>query len=117
MNTKWKFSKIFLDFKLQLPFLTTALMATSKWFVNNWFVIPLVPVLFWLTSKLIRLSKSGDYALDMIKLCLPISGSIIEKSVVARTMVCTLDVTSAACRPLPHTSATTVARRPPGSST
>src|SRR5438128_19565 len=39
-----KFEKIFGDFKLKLPFLTTALMGTSKWTVQYWYVIPLVPV-------------------------------------------------------------------------
>jgi len=81
-----KFEKIFGDFHLKLPMLTSALMETSRWMVLRWYVIPLVPVAIWLTLKLIRLSKGGEYALDMIKLCLPVSGGIVEKSVVARTM-------------------------------
>jgi type IV pilus assembly protein PilC len=81
-----KFEKIFSDFKLKLPFLTNAMMETSRWTVKYWYVIPLVPVGIWLTLKLIRLHKTGEYALDMIKLCVPVSGSIVEKSVVARTM-------------------------------
>ena len=81
-----KFEKIFADFKLKLPWMTTTLMETSRWFVKYWYVIPLVPVAIWLLLKLIRLSKAGTYALDMIKLCLPVSGGIVEKSVVARTM-------------------------------
>jgi len=81
-----KFEKIFADFKLKLPWITMALMESSRWMVKYWYVIPLVPVAIWLTLKLIRLSKSGEYALDMIKLCLPVSGGIVEKSVVARTM-------------------------------
>jgi type IV pilus assembly protein PilC len=81
-----KFEKIFGDFKLKLPWITMALMEMSRWMVKYWYVIPLVPVFIVLVLKLIRLSKSGEYALDMIKLCLPVSGGIVEKSVVARTM-------------------------------
>jgi type IV pilus assembly protein PilC len=81
-----KFEKIFADFKLKLPFLTTALMDTSRWFVKYWYVIPLVPLFIWLSLKLIRLSKTGSYTLDMIKLYVPIAGNIAEKTVVARTM-------------------------------
>jgi type IV pilus assembly protein PilC len=81
-----KFEKIFADFKLKLPWMTTTLMDTSRWFVKYWYVIPLVPVFIWLSLKLIRLSKMGAYAIDMVKLYLPIAGNIVEKSVVARTM-------------------------------
>src|SRR5271168_879168 len=69
-----KFEKIFGDFKLRLPWMTTTLMETSRWFVKYWYVIPLVPMFVWLTLKLIRLSKTGAYALDMIKLYMPIAG-------------------------------------------
>src|SRR5262249_15315441 len=78
--------KIFADFKLKLPWMTQTLMDTSRWFVKYWYVIPLVPAFIWLLLKLIRLSKTGAYTLDMIKLYLPISGNIVEKTVVARTM-------------------------------
>ncbi len=81
-----KFEKIFADFKLKLPWMTQTLMDTSRWFVKYWYVIPLVPVFIWLSLKLIRLSKTGAYTLDMIKLYLPIAGNIVEKTVVARTM-------------------------------
>jgi type IV pilus assembly protein PilC len=81
-----KFQKIFADFKLPLPWLTIMLMDTSKWFVQYWYVIPLVPIAIWLLLKLIRLSKTGCYVLDLIKLYLPVVGGIVEKSTVARTM-------------------------------
>ncbi|MEI7684134.1 MAG: type II secretion system F family protein [Planctomycetota bacterium] len=80
-----KFKKIFADFKLRLPWLTEALVSTSEWFVKYWYVLPLFPVAIWLTLKLIRMSKTGAYILDKIKLKTPISGSIVEKSIVART--------------------------------
>src|SRR4051794_16771234 len=58
-----KFEKIFKDFNMKLPWLTEALMATSRWFAQYWYVLPLFPLCFWLLLKLIRLSKTGSYAL------------------------------------------------------
>jgi type IV pilus assembly protein PilC len=80
-----KFEKIFEDFGMKLPWLTEALINTSRWFVKYWYILPLIPISLWLTFKLIRLSKTGNYVLDRIKLFMPVMGNIIEKSVVART--------------------------------
>jgi type IV pilus assembly protein PilC len=81
-----KFQKIFADFQMKLPWMTEALMATSEWFVNYWYIIPLVPLAWWLLIKLIRLNRTGNYIIDRIKLWIPVMGTIIEKTVVARTM-------------------------------
>jgi type IV pilus assembly protein PilC len=81
-----KFKKIFDDFKLQLPDITRALISTSQWFVQYWYLVPLIPVAFFLLIKLIRLTKSGAFAVDRVKLWIPIAGKLIEKSIVARTM-------------------------------
>jgi type IV pilus assembly protein PilC len=80
-----KFEKIFTEFKLKLPWMTQTLIDTSRWFVRFWYVIPLIPVAFWLIFKLIRLSRGGNYALDRVKLFVPIMGQLIEKTIVART--------------------------------
>jgi type IV pilus assembly protein PilC len=80
-----KFEKIFADFRLKLPWITQALIDTSRWFVKYWYILPLVPVALWLTFKLIRLNKTGNFILDKVKLMVPIMGNIIEKTVVART--------------------------------
>jgi type IV pilus assembly protein PilC len=80
-----KFEKIFADFKIKLPWITEQLIATSRWFVKYWYVLPLFPLAFWLTIKLIRLNKTGNYILDRMKLFVPVMGNIIEKTVVART--------------------------------
>jgi type IV pilus assembly protein PilC len=81
-----KFENIFKDFKLKLPMITVMLMNISKWFVVYWYVLPLVPVAIWLTLKLIKLNKTGAYYLDKVKLYIPVAGTLIEKSIVARTM-------------------------------
>ncbi len=81
-----KFEKIFKDFQMELPDMTKALMATSRWFVEYWYILPLFPLSFWLLIKLIRLSKTGNYAVDRVYLWIPVVGPLIEKTVVARTM-------------------------------
>jgi type IV pilus assembly protein PilC len=81
-----KFEKIFKEFEMKLPWPTEMLMDTSKWFVNNWYLIPITPVVIFVLLKLIRLSRRGSYVLDWMKLQVPIAGGIIEKTIVARTM-------------------------------
>jgi type IV pilus assembly protein PilC len=81
-----KFEKIFKDFNMKLPWLTQALMDTSRWFGNYWYVLPLFPLSWWLMIKLIRLNRTGNYAVDRVYLWIPIIGPLIEKTVVARTM-------------------------------
>jgi type IV pilus assembly protein PilC len=80
-----KFEKIFTEFKLKLPWITEALINTSRWVGQYWYVLPLIPLSVWLLFKLIRLSKLGNYVLDRLYLFLPIVGTLINKTVVART--------------------------------
>ncbi|MCS6850722.1 MAG: type II secretion system F family protein [Gemmataceae bacterium] len=81
-----KFKKIFEDFKMKLPWATEMLIGISDWFMKYWYVIPAVPLGFWLVVKLIRLSKTGAFIIDRIKLWIPVMGKLIEKTIVARTM-------------------------------
>ncbi len=81
-----KFEKIFKDFNMKLPQLTEMLIDVSRWFSSYWYVLPLFPMAIWLLIKLIRLNKSGAYALDRTYLWIPIIGKLIEKTVVARTV-------------------------------
>ncbi len=81
-----KFKKIFQDFGMKLPWLTEQLIATSDWVATYWYVLPLFPLCWWLMIKLVRLNRSGAYALDRLWLWSPIAGQIIEKTIVARTM-------------------------------
>src|SRR5215471_7418423 len=59
-----KFQKIFADFQMKLPWMTETLMAVSEWFVNYWYILPLVPLAWWLLLKLIRLNKTGNFIID-----------------------------------------------------
>jgi type IV pilus assembly protein PilC len=81
-----KFKRIFADFQIKLPWMTEKLIAVSDWFATYWYVLPLFPICWFLMIKLIRLSRTGAYALDRVKLWIPIIGKIIEKTIVARTM-------------------------------
>jgi type IV pilus assembly protein PilC len=81
-----KFKKIFDDFGMRLPWATEMLIKTSMWFADYWWVIPLFPLCFFILVKLIRLSRAGAYAVDRVKLWIPLIGGILEKSTVARTM-------------------------------
>ncbi len=80
-----KFEKIFKDFNMTLPAVTLFLMSTSRWFSTYWYLLPLFPLGWYLMIKLIRLNKSGNYALDRAYLWIPIIGPLIEKTIVART--------------------------------
>jgi type IV pilus assembly protein PilC len=81
-----KFKKIFDELGIPLPEMTKKLIDVSLWFADYWWVLPLFPIGFWLLVKLICLSRTGRYAVDWIKLHIPIMGQILEKTIVARTM-------------------------------
>jgi type IV pilus assembly protein PilC len=81
-----KFKKIFDEFGLQLPQATKTLIDISTWMSNYWYFIPLFPLGVYLLLKLIRLTRAGNYALDRITLWIPVVGSLVEKTIVARTM-------------------------------
>lgn len=81
-----KFEKIFRDFGMRLPDLTQFLMNTSAWFGKYWYILPLFPMGFYLTIKLLRLNRSAGYVLDRMMLYIPIIGTLIEKTTIARTM-------------------------------
>src|SRR5438552_1674255 len=81
-----KFKKIFDDFNMRLPWATEVLIQTSMWFADYWWVLPLFPMGLFILIKLVRMSRSGAYAVDRMKLWIPLMGKILEKSIVARTM-------------------------------
>ena len=81
-----KFKKIFDEFGMKLPQMTQILIDVSMWFADYWWVLPLFPLFAWMLLKLIRMTKTGRYATDWIKLHIPVVGQLVEKTVVARTM-------------------------------
>src|SRR4051794_739683 len=81
-----KFEQIFKDFKTDLPGITKILLAVSRWFANDygWAYVLFAPIGLMLIVKLVRISEGGKYAVDMIKLKIPILGSILAKTSIAR---------------------------------
>jgi type IV pilus assembly protein PilC len=81
-----KFEQIFKDFKTDLPGITKVLLAVSRWFANEygWAYVLFSPIIITLLIKLIRMSEGGKFAVDVVKLKIPILGSILAKTSIAR---------------------------------
>ena len=85
---KWiipKFKEIFEGFEVPLPGATILLIKISDWVVAYWYLIPAIPVGFYLFIKIVKKNRTGAYICDRIALKIPIIGKIISKSTVART--------------------------------
>jgi type IV pilus assembly protein PilC len=82
-----KFKDIFHDFKVDLPTITQYLINVSNWFApptNGWAYVLFSPVIIIFLLKLIRMSEGGKFAVDLVKLKIPILGSILSKTSIAR---------------------------------
>jgi type IV pilus assembly protein PilC len=81
-----KFEQIFKDFHTDLPAITQVLLSVSRWFANQygWAYVLFAPIGFALLVKLIRISEGGKYAVDLVKLKIPILGGILSKTAIAR---------------------------------
>ena len=78
------FAGMFAKFDAELPWTTRTLLATSSFFVNYWvylliaFVGTIAGIKVWLGSD------QGEYFWDKWKLRIPVIGSVIERSLLAR---------------------------------
>jgi type IV pilus assembly protein PilC len=81
-----KFKGIFKDFHAELPPPTKLLMAMSDWFGPGygWAYVLFSPIIFIILMKLIRMSDTGKFVTDKIKLYIPVLGGIQSKTAVAR---------------------------------
>ena len=81
-----EFTKIFEDMDTKLPALTTILMSMSEWVAKEfgWAVILAIPFGMFMLLKLLRMSDSGRYFVDSVKLHIPIMGQIVSKTSVSR---------------------------------
>jgi type IV pilus assembly protein PilC len=81
-----KFKKIFEDFKLELPAPTQLLIDFSDFMANDygWAYILAAPFVFSIAWRLIRISEGGKYFTDALLLKIPILGSILSKTSIAR---------------------------------
>lgn len=68
-----------------LPFYTTALVATSEFFQTYWWVVLGTPFVLYFIYKVVRKNSEGfAYHMDSLFLRLPIAGPIIRKVSIAR---------------------------------
>jgi type IV pilus assembly protein PilC len=81
-----KFEEIFRDFGTKLPTVTVVLLNISRWFANQygWAYVLAFPFVFMALIKLAKMSEGGKYAVDAIKLKIPILGGILGKTAIAR---------------------------------
>jgi len=87
-----KFQDIFNDFEVELPGLTLWLIDASAWVagtspnqnIPGWVVIVASPFLIFAFFKLIRKTNFGRASLDWLLLKIPVLGSLVEKTSVAR---------------------------------
>jgi type IV pilus assembly protein PilC len=80
-----QFEKIFKDFKQELPVMTKTLITISHLAYDWWYLIPALPIGFWLFIKLIRKFSYGREGWDLFSLKVPIFGQLVEKNTLART--------------------------------
>jgi len=78
------FAGMFAKFDAELPWTTQFLLATSSFFVNYWPYLLLVVIGSLVSIKVWLKSEQGHYSWDKWKLRIPIIGSVIERSLLAR---------------------------------
>ncbi len=81
-----KFQKLFASFKTGLPAITLFMIHTSNWIAHQygWAEIIATPFVIWLLLKIIGKTKPGRYAIDFLKMKIPVMGKIVSKGTIAR---------------------------------
>jgi type IV pilus assembly protein PilC len=79
-----QFEKMFKEMGTELPVPTQILVKAGNLVQHHWWLFLAVPLASFILYRLIVFTKSGRYALDFVKLKLPIFGIIVSKSTVSR---------------------------------
>jgi type IV pilus assembly protein PilC len=81
-----RFEEIFTRFEIKggLPAPTQILITTSHAIYKYWYLIPLIPIGLYTAMRLIKASTAGRYAIDWVKMKIPIVGSIVNRQAIAR---------------------------------
>ena len=79
-----KFKAMFLELGVNLPVMTTILLRVSDWLKSSWYWLIGIAAGIFVAYRLIRATPQGRYVMDRIKLKIPIFGTIISKSSIAR---------------------------------
>jgi len=64
---------------IDLPFMTVALIAFSDFMKNYWYIMIIVPVIIFITVKILQTSENIAIKIDHFKLYIPVFGPIIKK--------------------------------------
>ena len=78
------FQKMFKEQGLTLPAPTQALMSLADFMKVYWWTLPGLPVLVVVLYKVINSSPKGQFIIDQLKLKVPILGTVVRKSTIAR---------------------------------
>jgi type IV pilus assembly protein PilC len=79
-----KFSNMFEEMGIALPFLTLAIITISNFLIIHWYSIFGIPVAVFVLIKLIGKIKNFKLIIDKLKFKIPIFGPLINKSVISR---------------------------------
>ncbi len=81
-----KFKMIFKDFGAKLPAVTELLLTMSDWLIYGygWLIILGSPIAFMIFVKIVKQFSAGRFALDWVKIHLPVMGMIASKGSIAR---------------------------------
>ncbi len=79
-----QFQKMFEDMNTQLPVPTQILVKAADLVQSGWWMIPVVLFAAFVTYRLVAFTRSGRYAIDFVKLKLPLFGTIVSKSTISR---------------------------------
>lgn len=80
-----QFKAIFAGMKTELPMATKMLLGMSEWFSSGgWMVVVFAPFAIYLIARAMRLSQGGRMLADKIKLRIPLLGTILSKTAIAR---------------------------------
>ncbi len=79
-----QFEKMFKEMGTTLPAMTQMLVKIGNLIKNQWYLIPLIPFVLVVSYRLIVFTKVGRYAVDYVKLRLPVFGVISSKSTLSR---------------------------------
>lgn len=79
-----QFQKMFDDMGTTLPVPTLILVKAGEIVQHQWYLFLVAPFAVFITYRLIVFTKSGRYALDFVKLKLPVFGTIVNKSTISR---------------------------------
>lgn len=79
-----KFEEVFSTMGIELPVMTRILIGASKFMVNYWWAIILVLAVIAVVFYLFNHNPAGRYYLDLLKIKLPIVGTIVLKTAMVR---------------------------------